>query len=616
MKIYGKIVIFALVSWYHRLYRVWKRGIFPAYLGEDSRRSLPRHSVAKKQKPVILYSGRAPSFCAPDGMEIDPVEKKSFVGGAAILAGAGLLVRFIGAVYRIPLNNLVGAEGMAYYGVVYQYYSALLVISSAGLPAAISKMVSERVTLGDYRAARAVFRTAFRLLLGIGILTTAFMFFGADVLASFTYGKDAAVEISKQALSFKAMAPSLFFVSLMCAYRGYLQGLQRMTGTAVSQVMEQIGKLGFGFYLAMTMLPRGPEYAAMGALIGVSLSEFLALVSIWLFYLRQKKSLAAQLAQSTKSKTKSTFANISKQLLAIAIPITIGASVMPITGIVDNATIIRLLTGAGYTTEAAKEAYSLLYSFVTPIINMPAVLSLALGVSLVPAVSAYMAKKDYKHVRNASRTSMKLALIIGAPCTIGLFVLAQPVLAMLYPVLKEQQLAVAAGLLQTGCIGVLFLTIVQTLTGIIQGLGRPNVPVMNLLFGGVLKVITLFILMRIPTINIQGAAVSTVVCYATAGILDMTYLIRKTKLKVKYFDMFGKPLLAALVMGALVSLLYGVIGDIGWNRYLSTLCTVAAGVVAYLLAIIALKAFSPEDLAFIPGGRRLERIFGRTEEKK
>ena len=538
------------------------------------------------------------------------MEKKSFVQGAAILAIAGLVVKIIGAVYRIPLNNIIGPEGMSYYSLVYDYYNWLLVISSAGLPTAISKMVSERVSLGNYREARAVFQTALRLLLCIGVVTTLIMLLGAKGLSAVTYPADAVDEIAKQALSFRALAPSLLFVSVMCAFRGYLQGLQHMGGTAISQVVESIGKLVCGFYLAMKLLPKGPEYAAMGALIGVSISEFLALIVIFLFYLKRRNTFPSLSREAAAPRTKGG-RGIIGQLLSIAIPVTIGASVMPMTNIVDGLLVIRTLSGIGFRVETARETFSLLKSYVNPIINMPAVLTTALAMSLVPAISARMAKKDYKGVRSAARTGMKLALIIGTPCAIGLFVLAEPILSMLYGSLEPAQLTVAAGLMQTACIGVVFLSLVQTLTGVIQGLGKPNVPVVNLLFGGVLKVISMVVLMRQPHINIQGAAVSTVVCYATAAMLDVIFLVRKTSMKLNLWDVFGKPLLSSAVMGATVHFAYQGLTGAGLSVTLSTLGSVALGVVLYCVLALLLRMFSPADLAYIPGGKRLERVLYR-----
>lgn len=537
------------------------------------------------------------------------MQEKSFVKGAAILAAAGLLVKLIGAVYRIPLSNIVGADAMGYYEVVYRYYSWLLVISSAGLPTAISRMVAQRVSCQDYRGAHQVFRTAFVLLLGIGVATSLFMFFGADLLSGITYAKTAAQEVPKQALSFRALAPSLLLVSLMCAYRGYLQGLQRMTGTAASQVMEQAGKLAFGLVIARQMMSRGAEYAAMGALIGVSISELLGLIVIYVFYARQRPWLRRRIARSPK-RNMPTFGAVAKRLGAIALPITIGASIMPLTGIIDSALVIRILQGIGFPVAQARMAYSLLYSFVTPIINMPAVLTVALAMSLVPAISGYLARQDFRSVQQAAATGMKLAITIGTPCSVGMFVLARPILAMLFQDLPQAQLTLAAELLQTACVGVVFLSLVQTLTGIIQGMGKQNVPVANLLFGGVIKVVVMVLLTRVEHINIQGAAVSTVACYAAAGILDMVYLIKKAKLKINAWDMFGKPIMASGLMGAAVHFSYRALSA-GWGNTKATLAAVAAGVVLYGLLAGGMRFFSKEDLALIPGGARLSRLLYR-----
>ncbi len=540
------------------------------------------------------------------------MEKRSFVAGAAVLAAAGLLVKFIGAVYHIPLANLVGVDAMRYYDIVYRYYTWLLVISSAGLPTAISKLVSERVTLGDYKGGRQVFKTAFRLLLLVGIFTSLFMYFGADLLAGISYPKDASLEIAKQALSFRALAPALLFVSLMCAYRGYLQGMQQMTGTAVSQIAEQLFKLAAGFALAKLLLKYGPEYAAMGALIGVSISELFALIIIFVFYIRRRQRFIEP--QSTQ-KFQTSSLPISRQILMIAVPVTIGASVMPLTGILDSALIIRTLEGIGYSVEAAGEAYSLLYSYVTRVINMPAVLTVALAMSLVPAISSYTAKKEFRLVKSAALTGMKLALIIGTPCAVGLYVLAEPILGMLYSSLTKVQLSVASDLMRTACVGVVFLSLVQALTGVIQGLGKPYVPVINLVFGGFLKVVTLLVLMRRPEINIQGAAVSTVVCYGTAGILDIVYLVRKTGLRLNIFDVFIKPIASSALMGLAVYALYAfLIAHI--SPTLATLIAVMLGVALYAAAFIGLRMLNTEDLAFIPGGSRLKALMGQPKRKR
>ena len=478
-------------------------------------------------------------------------KKTSFVQGAAVLGVAGLLVKIIGAVFRIPLNNAVGPIGMSYYEVVYPYYSGLLVISSSGLPTAISKMVSERVTAGDYRGAHKVFVTAMRLLVCLGLFT----------------------------------------------------------GTALSQIVEQVGKLAIGLTLAIKLLPKGPEYAAMGALIGVTASEFLALLTIIFVYNRYRPSIRRHIEQSVPYAP----APIAKNLILLAVPITLGASISSLSGMVDSAMIIRILLNLGYSKDTAQTAYSLLRSNVTTLTNMPGVLTMALAMSLVPAISASVARRDKSSVQNISRLGMKLALIIGLPCAVGLFVLAKPILGMLYPRLTEAQLSLAADLMHTASIGVIFLSLVQAMTGIIQGLGKPNVPLFNLFIGFILKVITLVVLTNIPSINIQGASISTVICYAFAGIADTAYAVRKAHINMNLWDVILKPVLSSAVMGAMVYMCFAFMNKLG-HVTLGVLLSVTLGVCVYGILAIYLRMFSREELNYIPGGRKLKRLIYGSEK--
>lgn len=523
-------------------------------------------------------------------------KKVSFVQGAAILGIAGLIVKVIGAAFRIPLANTIGLIGTSYYDTAYPYYSWLLVISSSGLPTAISKMVSERVTLGDYRGAHRVFTTAMQILCCIGLLTSILMFFGSDYIARLHM-------LPEAAYCFKALAPALFFVALMCAYRGYMQGMQQMVPTAISQVVEQVGKLAVGLTLAFMLLDAGPEYAAMGALIGVTVSELLALIYVMLSYRRRWPKIRARLERSVRREAEP----VAARLIAIALPITIGASISPLASVVDSALIIRILLKLGYDKETAQTAFSLMRTNVATLTNMPGVLTMALAMSLVPAISAFSAKRDHAGVQDTARLGLKLALIIGLPCAVGLFVLASPILAMLYPNLTEGELTLAVDLMHTSSIGVIFLSLVQSMTGVIQGMGKPNVPVFNLFIGFVLKVASLLALMNIPQINIQGAAVSTVVCYAFAGIADTIYVIRRAKLRLGLVDVLLKPVLSSGVMGFVVFMIYSFMQEME-HQVLPTLAAVAVGVFAYGVMAIYFRFFTREELAYIPGGQRIRKL--------
>lgn len=566
--------------------------------------------------------------------------KKSFIKGAAILGIAGLIVKIIGAFYRIPLTNILQRgeyDGMIYYATAYPYYSWLLVISSAGFPTAISKLVSEKVAVGDKKGATAVFKTALRLLLIIGVVTTVLLFAGSGVIAKLA-------DVPGAKLSLMALAPSLFIVSVMCAYRGYLQGLQMMSGTALSQVTEQVGKLIASYSLALLFVklyPGRPDLWAMGTLIGITISEVLGLLVIWLIYRKNRRLLPSYRLEDMVV-PRNRMRLYCKKLLVIAIPITIGASIMPITGIADTIFIKRLLfqryTMLGFGSEIADvmagDGFVALRSYVTPLINMPAVLTLALSMSLVPAIAPMMAARDRIGVRKVGSTGMKLAMIIGAPCAAGLFVLGAPIMALLFTKVKQsvgpegvyeisgfisqiinmrpgQEISIytlAGGIMQISAIGVLFLSLVQTLTGVIQGMGKQKVPVYFLIAGGILKVVSMIVLMKYTRLGVLGAAISTVLCYLVAGIGDAYYTVNHGGITLNWFDTFAKPLLSAAVMGAVVFFSFKFIYKLG-HPTIATLGSVIIGMVVYAACLWVLRAFNKDDLGFMPASHKLAKIF-------
>lgn len=523
-------------------------------------------------------------------------DKKTFVKGAFILGAAGLICKLIGAFFRIPLYNMLG-DGMQYYEAVYPYYSTLIVISTAGLPTAISRMVAERVSIGDIAGARRVFRKSQILLSIIGAVSAALMYFGADFLARTTVGALAAP-------SFRVMAPALLIASLMCSYRGYLQGLQKMTGTAMSQLAEQSGKLAFGLFLAAKWMPRGLEFGAMGAVAGVTLSELLALIVVGGFYLFRKRDIElAQVAQLEPANDKRIF----RTLLAVAIPVTIGAAIMPITGIVDATLIKSTLLSIGFDEVSASMRYVALRSNVSNIINMPAALTIALAMSLVPAISAARTANDTKTIHTVSAMGIKLAMFIEIPCAVGLFALSGSVIDLLYKI-DGERLSIASALMRTSAIGIIFLSLVQTLTGILQGAGKQHITVINLIIGVIVKVVLMLTLMRNPAIEIQGAAISTVACYIVAGVLDAVYLIRFTKLKLNVLDTFVKPAVAALAMGAAAYVSYQFLYAKIASNTIATTGAILIGAALYLIGVLCMRMFSQEDLTYIPGGAILAKL--------
>lgn len=539
-------------------------------------------------------------------------KQKSFVQGAALLGIIGLICKVIGAFYRIPITNIIKVDGIAFYQTAYTVYAFLLVISSAGIPVAISKMVSERVTLGDYKAAHQVFKKALRSLIVIGIVTSISMVALAPVISNLLKSPGAVY-------SFMAIAPSLFLVSVLSAYRGYFQGLNLMAPTAISQFIEQAVKLGVGVLGASILIEKGFEYGAAGAMIGVTVSELASLLFIMFLYKMKKPDLRRRMRKNTICHLDDN-GSIGKKLLMIALPIIIGACAMPLVQMVDTAIVNTSLISIGYTSAQARALYGNLTGVVNSLINMPAVLSLALAMSLVPVISAARAKNDFYESKRTASFGFKLAMLIGLPCAAGFFVLAKPIISLLYTSLDEANLAVSTGLLQIMAISVLFLTIIQTMTGIFQGIGRPGIPVINLFIGVAVKIVVSLVAIKIPELNIKGAAIGTAACYIIAGTLDIIMIIKVAGIKLRLFNNIIKPAVSAAMMGAFVYFLYPVISNVSVK--LATVASIGIGAIFYVMFILAIGALRQDEANLIPGGSHLERAMikigvwekGKTDE--
>lgn len=532
--------------------------------------------------------------------------RRSFVQGAAILAAAGLMSKFIGALFRIPLANILGAEGVGIYGMAYPIYAFLLIISTAGIPTAISKMVAEKLALGQIREAHRVFQISFKLMLGVGAATFVLLLAGSR-WAALQSGNEQAV------YAIWAITPSLIFVSLISAFRGYFQGMQIMTPTAVSQILEQAGKLILGLWFAMLALNRGlgVELAAAAAVVGVTISELAALLLLVAIYLRRRKGIFDRMAKAPAMAAGEAGAFVLQRLARIAVPITIGASIMSIISLADLVIVANRLQQIGFTQAEATAYYGLLTQSAAPLINFPAVLTIALAMSLVPAISESNAAGKHREIASRAGTGIRLTLLFGLPAAAGIALLARPIISLLYFRFPAEDIDMTARLLVILSAGVVFLTLVQTLTAILQGINRILVPVKNLLIGALFKIVLTYVLVGRPNLHIQGAAIGTVVCFGVAALLNLAAVYRYTGVKISVKTYFIQPVFATLVMAGVV---YGVhLLGLQWtgSENQATLLAILVGGAVYGATLLATGALSAADLQLLPGGIKLARILRR-----
>ena len=528
--------------------------------------------------------------------------------GTAILGIAGIFVKILGAVFRIPLTALIGTEGMAYYGYAYPLYSLFLVIATAGIPVAISRMVSEKIAYNDFSGAQRVFRVSRWLLLAIGVFAFAVCFFGAELIAKYVSKDMGAV------LPIKAIAPALIFVPVMSAYRGYFQGRQNMNPTAISQFIEQIFRVAVGLILAWVMVAQGLEMAAAGATFGATVGSIAGLLIIMLIYALNKKAINYHLRQSRqihgeRRKKEKTMA-IVKQILIIAIPITIGASILPLVNFADSAIVTRRLLDGGFTDVEARELWGQLSGYCNTMVGLPQVLTQAVAVAMVPAIAAAYKLRNRAEIDENINLGMRISMIIGMPCAAGMIALAEPILLLLFS--SEAASAIsAAPTLMVMCLGVPLMALLQTTNGILQGVNRQVLPMKNLAIGAVAKIILTYVLVAIPSLNIKGAAIGSVFVYGIALILNLRDMKRYTKVRVDFMLTYIKPTAASVIMGVCAFASYKILfGALGSNS-LATLGAVVVGVIVYAVLILATKAITKEEIGRLPKGGKLVKILDK-----
>ena len=521
---------------------------------------------------------------------------KAFVRGAAVIAAAHLLIKVLGALYKIPLDRMIlGTAGMGIYNAAYYIYNWMFVISTAGLPVAISKMVSAANARGHYAEAEKIFTVSVRFMLAVGLAGFCILFFGAPLFAKMLNADAAGMSVS---LAIRALSPSILFVALMSAWRGYTQGFGAMVPTALSEIAEAAGKLCIGLVLAGLLVHNSLAAGAAGAIGGVSSGAFLGFLLIVLVSRKQRKEEKIRVKQTAEllRSGKGIFA----ELFRTAVPITLGASVFTMTSLLDTVMIFHLLEKLGFSEQMYYSMSGYLGRAVT-LFNLAPTVVAALAVSVVPALSAALAVGDRKSAAQTTQSALRITVLVALPCAIGLSVLAQPVLSFIYDDASH------AFLLNVMGIAVAFVTMVQVTNAVLQAHGRVWKPVLFIAAGGVVKVIFNFLLVSRPSVHIYGAPIATLLCYATVMVLNLIEIRRISGVRYAVGTLLVKPLLSGLVMGAVAFGVYtGLAGALG--NTIALFCGIGIGAAVYFAMLLLLRGILAEDVLLLPKGEWILRI--------
>ena len=526
-----------------------------------------------------------------------PVKKQTFLGGAAVLAAATILVKLIGACYKIPLVRIIGTQGYNYFLNAYDIYSVLLIASTAGLPVAMSRMIAEAQTMGNTARIRRIYQASLYVFLPIGSVGSRGMMLFAQPLARFIESPDSWVAML-------ALGPAIFFVCLFSSYRGFFQGQSSMTPTAVSQVIEALSKLVLGLGLAWLLVRMGYDItvAAAGAILGVTVGTVLAAVYLGLKHRTAMRALEAERSVGAQEPLGRTMCT----LLAIAIPITIGAAGLQLLTVIETKIILgQLVSGAGFNQDAA-ESLKGLYGSAQTLFNLPSALITPLTVAVIPAISGRLTTGDNLGAKKVGESSLRIMSLIALPCGIGLFVLAEPIMKLIYNY-AGAELATGTQLMQYLGLAVIFNAIVLMTNAILQAHGHVAIPMVTLLVGGVIKLVINYFLVRQPEVNIVGAPIGTLICYGLIALMNLIAMAATIRPTPNLLRVIWKPVLATAAMGVSAYMAYDVV-SVRLSNAISCLAAIAAAGVVYLVFVLVLRIITRDDCDLLPKGETIARL--------
>ena len=531
-------------------------------------------------------------------------KKQSFMQGIITLMFSQVLIKILGLIYKLYLTNKrgFGDAGNAIYNSGFQIYALLLTISSIGVPNAVAKLISERLSIGDERGAQKIFKVAFAFFSIVGFCGAALLFFGSEFIANVW------LQIPEAKLTLMILAPSIFFVSLISVFRGYFNGYENMKPMAKSQTIEQFTKtittVVIVELICLIMRYQGTTaIMAAGANLATTIATFVSLIYLVHIYNRKirydKENGIKKYYKSMRT------IDIVKKIIVIAMPLTISAILGSLNKNIDSVTVVRGLK-TFMSEEQAKIQYGILSGKIDTLVTFPLSFNIAFATALVPAISAAKAKGDTKSIEKRISFSMLVTILIGLPCTIGMMTFAKPILEMLFPNASSGEF-----IYQISSMSIVFITIEQTVNGALQGLGKVTAPVISLAIGVTVKLILNLILVKInPNTfifgGVAGAALATVICHIISMTISFIILKKNVKIKFGFLKFLVKPLLASLLMGISGLLMYNFLKSIIMQN-IAILLSIIFAIVIYIIALIVVKIFNKEELAMLPFYSRLKK---------
>lgn len=521
-------------------------------------------------------------------------ETKQLATQGIILVAASFAVRFIGFFYRIPLTNLWGDAGNDAYSMAYQIYNLCIVISSFGIPATISRMIGKRVALKQYADAKQVIKLALILIGGISLLCALFLWFGNVWIAESVFG------VPDAAIAIRVQAPTLVIVAIMSVLRGLFQGMSNMKPTAISQIIEQIVNAITSLVFAFALFGYGLGWGVAGGISGAGFGGLAALAFlVFCFILFRKGSWFGSEKASPQYATESN-REILKEMLLLVVPIVLATSVMNIKSILDSSIFIKLMDIKGYPNHISSAMRGIYQGKFVLLTTLPIAVGNALGTASVPSIARSITLNERKEVETKITMQFKMILLISLPAAVGLAVIAKPALHLLYPSAYQ-----GGELFWLGSVQVVFYSMVHVATGILQGIGKVNLPVRNSVIAAVVSLIVNVFCILVLDTNVYSLVINDMVFSGVLAYLDVKAVCRYGKVHLKWRNMIAKPLISALMMGVVCFVSYILAFAITGSNLLAIAAAFILAVIFYFLILVNIGGITDEDMNNLPMGRRL-----------
>jgi len=518
--------------------------------------------------------------------------ESTFLKGAFVLSLGGFITKAIGAIYRIPLTNILGAEGIGMYQLVFPLYILLLTISSAGLPSAISRLISESgKQMGDY-----IFKIALLSLAFFGLTFSIALFFLAPVISKLQGNSNVTV-------LYYAICPSVFFVALISAFRGFFQGRLKMSYTAVSQITEQVVKAGFSILFSILFMPDVMR-AVFFIVLSVSISEVIALLYLFLQFIRFKKKRKDVFTISSNENLKSKIDKNSKQadnkfkaleifklIYKISIPATLTALILPLSQLVDSSLVVKYLNSNNFNGTVL---FGLLSGPVFSIINLPTVFAAAIATTCLPLLSKHRAFGETAQLKTKINYAFKLIFLIVLPSSLVIYFYSDEISYFLYRGLSAENLEILSDLLKISSVGVIFLSLTQVCASILIAIKKTYVGLLSLLTAIIIKIVLNIILLNYSDLNIFGPAIASIVCYAVSSLICFLYIIVYTRCGFKIFTQVA--IFAIISFASVFSIYFFRKYIFNFEGTISFLSALALSLMFFLLLAFMFKILTKNDI--------------------